>query len=52
METARILVVDEQMQFRAAIDSMLEKTEYSTVLSSGGQDAITHIERDPPYDLV
>jgi putative nucleotidyltransferase with HDIG domain len=52
METARILVVDEQMHGRAAIDSMLEKTEYATVLSSGGQDAITHIERDPPYDLV
>ena len=31
---------------------MLEKAEYSTVLSSGGDEAIAHIERDPPYDLV
>ena len=31
---------------------MLEKAEYSTVLSSGGHDAIAHIEQDPPYDLI
>ena len=31
---------------------MLEKTEYSTVLSSGGDEAIARIEQDPPYDLV
>ena len=37
METARILVVDEPMHFRAAIDGMLEKEEYATVLSSGGR---------------
>ena len=29
-----------------------KKPEYSTVLSSGGDEAIAHIERDPPYDLV
>ena len=37
---------------RAAIDGMLEKAEYSTVLSSDRQEAIAHIEQDPPYDLV
>jgi putative nucleotidyltransferase with HDIG domain len=56
METARIparvLVVDEQPPFRAEIDGMLRRAEYSTVLSSGGRDAIAHIEQDPPYDLV
>ncbi len=52
METARILVVDEPMHFRAAIDGMLEKEEYATVLSSGVQDAIAHIDQDPPYDLI
>jgi putative nucleotidyltransferase with HDIG domain len=52
METARILVVDEPMHFRAEIDGMLEKSEYSTVLSSGVQEAIGHIERDPGYDLI
>jgi putative nucleotidyltransferase with HDIG domain len=56
METAespaRVLVVDDQRQSRADIDGMLEKAEYSTVLSSGGAEAIARIEQDPPYDLV
>jgi cyclic di-GMP phosphodiesterase len=52
METARILVVDEPMHFRAAIDGMLEKAEYATVHSSGVQDAIARIDHDPPYDLI
>jgi CheY-like chemotaxis protein len=56
METARsqarVLVVDEHKHCRVEIDSMLEKGEYATVLSSGGDDAIGHIVRDPPYDLV
>ncbi len=56
METARsqarVLVVDEHKHCRVEIDGMLEKGEYSTVLSSGGDDAIGHIVRDPPYDLV
>src|ERR1700677_888780 len=56
METARIparvLVVDQQTHCRAEIDGMLEKAEYSTVLSSDRQDAIAHIEQDPPFDLV
>ena len=49
---ARVLVVDDQRQCRAEIDGMLEKAEYSTVLSSGGAEAIARIEQDPPYDLV
>jgi putative nucleotidyltransferase with HDIG domain len=49
---ARVLVVDEQTHCRTEIDGMLEKAEYSTVLSSDRQEAIAHIERDPPYDLV
>jgi putative nucleotidyltransferase with HDIG domain len=56
METARIptrvLVVDEQTHCRMAIDGMLEKAEYATVLSSDRQEALAHIEQDPPYDLV
>ena len=48
---ARVLVVEEQVQSRSSIDCMLEKPEYSTVLS-GGSEAIAHIERDPPFDLV
>ncbi len=49
---ARVLVVDEHTHCRTEIDGMLEKAEYSTVLSSDRQEAIAHIEQDPPYDLV
>ncbi len=49
---ARVLVVDDQRQSRLEIDSMLEKREYATVLSSGREEAIAHIEHDSPYDLV
>jgi putative nucleotidyltransferase with HDIG domain len=49
---ARVLVVDEPMHYRASIDGMLEKDEYSTVLSGDGYEAIARIEQDPPYDLV
>ena len=49
---ARVLVVDDQKNGRVEIDGMLEKPEYATVLSSGREEAIAHIERDPPYDVV
>jgi putative nucleotidyltransferase with HDIG domain len=49
---ARVLIIDEQMPLRAAIQGMLEKAEYSSVLSKGGSEAIAHIEQDVPYDLV
>jgi DNA-binding NtrC family response regulator len=49
---ARVLVVDQHTHCRAEIDGMLAKAEYSTVLSSDRQEAIAHIEKDPPFDLV
>jgi putative nucleotidyltransferase with HDIG domain len=49
---ARVLVVDDQKHCRVEIDGMLEKPDYATVLSSGRDEAIAHIERDAPYDLV
>ncbi|HXP07078.1 MAG TPA: HD domain-containing phosphohydrolase [Acidobacteriaceae bacterium] len=49
---ARVLVVDEHLQSRSAIEGMLKKGEYSTVLSSGKDEAIEHLEQDPPYDVV
>jgi putative nucleotidyltransferase with HDIG domain len=55
METnnpARVLVVEEPLQSRSAVEGMLKKGEYSTVRSSGGDEAMARIERDPPYDLV
>jgi putative nucleotidyltransferase with HDIG domain len=49
---ARVLVVDEHLQSRSAIEGMLKKGEYSTVLSSGKDEAMEHLEQDPPYDVV
>jgi putative nucleotidyltransferase with HDIG domain len=49
---ARLLVVDEQLQSRNEIDGMLKRTEYSTVLSTCADEAIAHLEQDPPFDLV
>jgi putative nucleotidyltransferase with HDIG domain len=49
---ARVLVVDEHKHCRVEIDGMLERPEYSTVLTSGPDEAIAHLERDAPYDLV
>jgi putative nucleotidyltransferase with HDIG domain len=49
---ARVLVVDDHKHCRVEIDGMLEKAEYSTVLSGGRDEAIAHLERDAPYDLV
>jgi putative nucleotidyltransferase with HDIG domain len=49
---ARVLVVDEHLQSRSAIEGMLKKGEYSTVLSSRRDEAIVHLEQDPPFDLV
>jgi putative nucleotidyltransferase with HDIG domain len=49
---ARVLVVDEHLQSRSAIEGMLKKGEYSTVLSSGRDEAIVRLEQDAPYDLV
>jgi putative nucleotidyltransferase with HDIG domain len=49
---ARVLVVDDHKHCRVEIDGMLERPEYSTVLTSGPDEAIAHLERDAPYDLV
>ncbi len=49
---ARVLVVDGQSQFRAAIDSMLERADYTTVYANGGREALAHMEQGAPCDLV
>jgi putative nucleotidyltransferase with HDIG domain len=49
---SRVLIIDDQAPFRTSVQGMLEKVEYSTVLSGGGLEAISHIEQDLPYDLV
>jgi putative nucleotidyltransferase with HDIG domain len=56
METAglpaRVLVVDEQVHCRNEIESMLQRAQYTTAPASCSDEAMQHIERDPPYDLV
>jgi putative nucleotidyltransferase with HDIG domain len=49
---ARVLVVDDHKHCRVEIDGMLERPEYSTVLTSGRDEAIEHLERGAPFDLV
>jgi putative nucleotidyltransferase with HDIG domain len=49
---ARVLVVDEQLHSRNEIHGMLNKTEYSAVMSTCANEAIARLEQDPPYDLV
>ena len=52
MASERILVVDDEPYVRTVIAAMLEKSNYSPVLVSNGIEAIEHLEKDPPYDLV
>src|ERR1700733_7669987 len=49
---ARVLVVEEQVQSRSSIDDMPKKRESSPVPPRGGEEAIAHIEGDPPFALV
>lgn len=49
---ARVLVVDEQVHGRTEIQGMLKRAQYATVLARGSDEAMQHIENDPPYDLV
>jgi putative nucleotidyltransferase with HDIG domain len=49
---ARVLVVDEEVHERAEIASMLKRAKYATALAGGREEALQHIQGDPPYDLV
>ena len=49
---ARVLVIDQHGSLWATVDSMLEKTDYTTVLSGSSSEAIVHLENDAPFDLV
>ncbi|HTZ58145.1 MAG TPA: HD domain-containing phosphohydrolase [Acidobacteriaceae bacterium] len=50
--SARVLVIDEQMHCRMEIDRMLKSADYATVLANGTNEAVQHLEKDPPYDVV
>jgi len=52
MASERILIVDDEPYVRTVMAAMLEKSNYFPVLVANGLEAIEHIERDPPYDLV
>ena len=52
MASARILVFDHESEVQSAVAAMLERTEYATVVTGSSREAIQHIERDAPYDLV
>lgn len=49
---ARILMVDAQSTFRAMVESMLEKPDYTTVHAGDGREALALIAQGPPCDLV
>ncbi len=52
MASERILIVDDEPYVRTLMAAMLEKSNYTPVLASNGLEAIEHLERDPPYDLI
>jgi|SRR5579883_792275 putative nucleotidyltransferase with HDIG domain len=52
MASERILIVDTEQRGRAIIASILENAHYYTVTASNGPEAIQHLRKDPPYDLV
>jgi putative nucleotidyltransferase with HDIG domain len=49
---ARVLVVDGQSNLRATVESMLEKSEYTTVHSVDAREALALLEQEPACDLV
>jgi putative nucleotidyltransferase with HDIG domain len=48
----RILIVDDEPYVRSLMAAMLEKSSYTPVLASNGLEAMEHLERDEPYDLI
>ena len=52
MASCRILVVDDEPYTRAVIANMLEKSNYVPVLAADGNQAISCIEQDGPYNVV
>jgi len=49
--TRRILVVDDEQVFAAAVGEYLNRCGYSTVVNYSGEQALRTIEEEPP-DLV
>jgi putative nucleotidyltransferase with HDIG domain len=52
MASPRILIVDDEVEFRSVAPAMLEQAEYSAVLAHSESEAIRHLKQDPPYDLI
>lgn len=52
MTPVRILIVDDDEYVRSAIAAALMLMDYQPVLAASSRDALHHIEKDDPYDLV
>lgn len=52
MVAVRILVVDDDEHVKMAIGEVLRMAEYEPWLTTSSQDALRHVEKDEPYDLV
>jgi putative nucleotidyltransferase with HDIG domain len=52
MAGERILIVDDEPQVRTIMAAVLEREGYRPILAQDSTDAIAHIEKDAPFDLV
>lgn len=52
MAGERILIVDDDPYVRSVMASVLEKESYRPALALNSSDAVVHLEKDPPYDLI
>lgn len=51
MDSARILIVDDDPDVRTYLSRLLEREGYQSEISEGGADALARVARDPP-DLI
>jgi putative nucleotidyltransferase with HDIG domain len=52
MAGERILIVDDEPYVRSVMAAVLEKHRFKPVLALDSADAVSRLEKDPPYDLV
>ncbi|HVJ07996.1 MAG TPA: HD domain-containing phosphohydrolase [Acidisarcina sp.] len=52
MTAVRILVVDDDADVRKSIGAALKAADYQPLLAASSSDALHHIEKEDPFDLV
>ena len=52
MPQERILVVDDEEAVRGILAALLERNGYATTVADGADQALSHLQRGPAYDLV